>query len=234
MLLRKTDEDKVKSAEPFLKTILGSNATVTVDAVRYDKLLRIFSEQLNLSTANLDKSLKKLRTEEVSLNILLNKYRNCVYNSDFIKEGLAIPEWTGEHIDAHIFCRYVSYVAPNPNKKQRAGLAVNFYCMDGLLAGVTTTTIVPISFVQTILRKYAGIPRTSEINYKELVGCLLKTKLAKVNGKTRITELTVDTAVRTNNKNLYKSRRDVRRCKTPGVPCAVCKKTKKECRLACQ
>ncbi|MFA5753145.1 MAG: hypothetical protein WC910_08755 [Bacteroidales bacterium] len=235
MLLKKANEDKIKLFGVELKKVFfKDNDVIALDTIRYQELLGVFARQLSVSVEALNRTLNDLHTEELDLNVVLNKYRNCLYNLDFLSEGMPVPAWTGEPIETHIYCRYVSFVAANPVKHQRAGVAVNFFCMDGLLAGVAMTTILPASFIQVILRKYAGLPRHTEINFKELVGCLLKTKLAKVGGKVRITSLSVDTAVRTNNKKLYKDRRDIHRCNTPGISCAICRKTRKECRLSCQ
>ena len=148
----------------------------------------------------------------------------------YIKEGLPAPLWNGHPAFATMQCLGVEHDTESIKKRR---LILYLLCLLGEPAGLFFQVSLSCNMLEFIMGKRLGLSfRKYNCPAEEISGCIFTCIVEEDAHKVLLSEYGAGQTVKNLNRALAEARLEPRKCKTPSVPCAVCKKTRKECPLA--
>lgn len=203
-----------------------------------DRVAELFSNTANILLPKADKSQlwalfscydylrNRIATPDLMRNLI---YRIYSYLDD-IKAGISPSLWDGTKTRAFML---VTSVAPAPELKGKRRLLVRMVCIYGKAAGLTFEKELSCNLLEYIMGKYLGVSfKKFNAPAEEITGCMFGCFVEESSASTVISEYCANSYMKEHNKKLAEARASFKKCKTPLLPCARCKKTRKECRLA--
>lgn len=149
---------------------------------------------------------------------------------DTIKAGIAPTLWQGEKTRASMLCLGVN---PAPNTKGKRSLVVSLICMQGTPAGLLFKVVLSCNLIEYILGKKLGVSfKKYNAVAEELAGCVFRCMVSEDTSRSYLSDYDATASMKKHNKNLAEARCSLNKCKTPLIPCSVCKKKRNECNKA--
>lgn len=165
---------------------------------------------------------RKLKLQAVLIRTMANLH--------LISEGLPPSFWDGSRTSAIMQCFAVEPDKERTNKKY---LIVSLICLSGYPAGLMFKVSLSANMLEYVLGKKLGLSfKKYNAAAEEISGCLFKCNIQEDMESTVITDWDASASMKEANQKLAEERLKLNKCKTPNLPCSVCRKTRAECRLA--
>lgn len=160
--------------------------------------------------------------------------RCCFYrifsSLDQIKAGISPSYWTGNSTQAYLL---VEHVSPAPSRNNKQYLILHLVCLAGEPAGLHFQVTLSRNLIEFILGKKLGVSfKKYNAPAEEIAGCIFKCNITEDVASASLSEYDANSYMKKHNQKLAEARVSLKKCKTPMLPCANCKKTRKECKLA--
>lgn len=172
-------------------------------------------------------SIEHLMGSVQDVSIIRNNMHRVIANWHFIAEGMRIPEWQGERIDADV----VFIGLDKPKVGDHVALChLTAKLKAGIAAGIIIRTRLHRTYVQGFLDRVAGVS-SYECPVEEIAGMEARLTLYMSGGEVRIKDWNCTADQKKHNRQLSEARGDVSKCQNP-VPCNTCPKNIRQCNLA--
>lgn len=173
-------------------------------------------------------SLSHLLGRALSPELLRANVHRVVANWHFIMEGMDIPEWGGERIDAKII--FIGVRRAKVKDGGRPRYHVRFKLKSGLGAGIILCAVLYEAAMYRFLDKFSGT-RSFNCPAEEIAGMEARVQLSITEKTVTIHDWNCTAEQRKHNAELATLRSNVAKCRL-GVPCNTCKKNILQCNLA--
>lgn len=232
--MKSVSEKKVDEWLSILKPGIGDycdkiwshDDMVHIVAMLFDATGTKKAEQAQVSAAA--SSICHLLDKNVTRSMLLSNITRLLANWHFIREGLEVPEWTGEEIVVDVVVIGVTRPVHKENTMPTMTLKVKL--KTGLIAGIIQWMVLPITKIDWMLSKSG----TAKLNCppEEIAGMKFRLTVSDKKGTLKVVSVDTTGLQREHNKKLAMLRIDQQKCRFRQLPCGRCDADISTCSLA--